>query len=95
MSYTINIYSANQLLDIQNQINAVYLNLAKSVLNKYIYGIDKTLLEDFYKLWLYKRVIDNWNQWQDGNVENPTAIYNSVSEDEFTDIVVAALNICC
>jgi hypothetical protein len=84
-------YTTEQLNNIILKIDIAFMKEANRVYNKYGLGINCTNFCDYYKLWLYKRIISGWHQLNNGD---STGIYNSITVTQFNNIVADALNYC-
>ena len=84
-------YTTEQLNDIILKLDTAFMKQANRVYAKYGLGIKCTDLCAYYKLWLYKRIIADWHQLDNGD---STGIYNSITVDQFNIIVADALNYC-
>jgi hypothetical protein len=84
-------YTNEQLTFILNKIDDQLYKYSNKVFNKYVFGINCVDLCPYYKLYLYKRIITDWNQNQNGYDEN---IYNSITLEQFNNVIAAALNYC-
>lgn len=84
-------YTTEELNAIILKLDAAFMKQANRVYAKYGLGIKCTDMCSYYKLWLYKRIIEGWHQLDTGD---STGIYNSLTLDQFNIIVADALNYC-
>lgn len=91
MAVTVNIYDTDQLNAVSNTIDAAFLKYSNGAYNYYAYGLNCKNLCLFYKLYLAKRILADWTQNINGDVGDN---YNSITDEQFTNILVDALNYC-
>lgn len=84
-------YTDEQLTTILNKIDDQLYKYSNKVFNKYVFGINCVDLCPYYRLYLYKRIITDWHQDQTGYNEN---IYNSITQEQFNNVIASALNYC-
>ena len=84
-------YTTEQLNNILDKIDKASLKYSNRIYNKYALGINCTDLCMYYKMYLFKRVIQDWHQNDDGSDEG---IYNSISREQFDTLLATVLNYC-
>ena len=84
-------YTTVQLNYIKSKLDSAFLTAADKVYTHYGLGINFPEPYIYYKLWLYRRVINDHQQDMNGSV---LEFYNSISEEQFILIVTDALNYC-
>ena len=84
-------YTTEELNNILDKIDQTSLKYSNKIYNKYALGINCIDLCTYYKLYLFKRIIQSWNQNEDGSIDN---IYNSITKEQFNIIIATALNYC-
>ena len=84
-------YTTEDLINIQKKIDYSFMHQSWRTHAKYAFGINNTQLCIYYKLWLATRIISTWNQLENGD---STDMYNSITEEQFLNVVTDALNYC-
>jgi hypothetical protein len=84
-------YTTEEINTILDKIDQASLKYSNKIYNKYGLGINCVDLCMYYKMYLFKRVIQNWHQNDDGS---DNEIYNSISKEQFITIVTTVLNYC-
>lgn len=84
-------YTTEQINDILDKIDKASLKYSNKIYNKYGLGINCIDLCMYYKMYLFKKVIQDWHQNQDGSDTN---IYNSITKEQLFTIITTVLNYC-
>lgn len=87
MAVTVNIYNIDQLNLVLDKINTAFIKYSNGIYNFYSFGLNCKDNCLFYKLYLAKRITEEW-------ISNFGSDYTSITEEQFTDILVDALNYC-
>jgi hypothetical protein len=91
VAVTVNIYNDDQLKIVSDILDANFIRYSNGTYNYYAYGLNCKHLCIVYKLYLAKRILADWTQNQNGDVGTN---YNSITDEQFTNILVDALNYC-
>lgn len=84
-------YTTEQLNNILDKIDKASLKYSNKIYNKYGLGINCVDLCMYYKMYLFKRVIQDWHQNDDGSDKG---IYNSIGREQFDTLLATVLNYC-
>ena len=89
---TVDVVNINKdtLNQMQSEIDNAFIKYANLVANKYSFGSTPVCLCKYYRLWLAKRVLQDWQQAYDGD---PSEYYNTITQEQFVNIITTALNI--
>jgi len=82
-------YTTEELNIILDKIDLKLQELSTGLFNKYAFGFNCNNLCNIYRLRLYKKVITTWNQNDDGSTDD---IYNSITREQFFNIITTTLN---
>lgn len=83
-------YTTEELSNIKDKIDIKLYDFSNKLFNKVAFGINCLHLCQYYHLWLYKQTINDWKQNQDGSTDD---IYNSISREQFYNILTETLNL--
>jgi hypothetical protein len=78
------------LNEMESQIDSAFIKYANTVANKYSFGTSPACVCKYYRLWLAKRVLKDWQQAYNGD---PEEYYNTITQEQFVNIITTALNI--
>jgi len=82
-------YTTEELNNILNKLDLKLQELSTGLFNSFAFGFNCINLCNIYRLRLYKNVILTWNQNDDGSTDN---IYNSITREQFYNILTTTLN---
>lgn len=82
-------YTTKELNIILDKIDLKLQELSTGLFNSFAFGFNCVNLCNIYRLRLYKSVILTWNQNDDGSTDD---IYNSITREQFYNIITTTLN---
>lgn len=80
----------SSLDEMKTKIDTAFASYANAVANTYSYGTKCKNLCKYYRLWLTKRILQDWQQADNGD---STGYYNTITEAQFVHILTIALDI--
>lgn len=80
----------SSLDEMKTKIDTAFASYANAVANTYSYGTKCKNLCKYYRLWLTKKILQDWQQADNGD---STGYYNTITEEQFVKIVTIALDI--
>lgn len=73
-----------QLTALKQEADKAFGEAVNSLFISKIYGARDKNFRLYSELYLYRKALENWNQWNDGS---DTGLYNGLSRKQFSNIV--------